>query len=152
MFARSGRTAAAQAPPDVVRGKVVVIGRGRSTQRLLSSGLGRGGFEVESAVEGDEGQALVRLHAPDAVILLDMLAPLDGVSLLEAIRSETTCPVVMLDARDDSAPSIVGFARSANDAPERPNALGDLLSLIGGALRPRRSGFVNAAFALVTRH
>jgi two-component system alkaline phosphatase synthesis response regulator PhoP len=151
MLARSVRMAAAEAPPDVVRGKVIVIGRGRLTQRLLSSGLGRGGFDVESAVDGNEGQALVRLHAPDAVILLDMLAPLDGVSLLEAIRSETTCPVVMLDARDDSAPSIVGFARCANDTAERPNALGELLSLIGGALRPRRAGFVNAAFALVAR-
>jgi DNA-binding response OmpR family regulator len=150
MLARNVRVAATETP-DVVRGKVIVIGRGRLTQRLLSSGLGRGGFEVECAADGDEGQALVRLHSPAAVILLDMLAPLGGVSLLEAIRSETTCPVVMLDARDDSAPSIVGFARCANDTVERPNALGELLSLIGGALRPRRGGLVNAAFSLVTR-
>jgi DNA-binding response OmpR family regulator len=147
MLARSVRMAAAEAPPDVTRGKVIVIGRGRLTQRLLSSGLGRGGFDVESAVDGDEGQALVRRHDPDAVILLDMLAPLDGVSLLEAIRSETACPVVMLDARDDSAPSIVGFARSANDTVERPNALGELLSLIGGALRQRSLRVRDAALA-----
>jgi DNA-binding response OmpR family regulator len=151
MLARNVRMAAAETP-DGVRGKIIVIGRGRQTQRLLASGLGRAGFEVESAAGGDEGQALVRRHCPDAVILLDMLAPLDGVSLLEAIRSETTCPVVMLDASDDSAPSIVGFARCANDTVERPNALGELLSLIGGTLRPRRSGLVNAAFSLVARH
>jgi two-component system response regulator ResD len=152
MLAPIVRTAAAAAPQDGVHGKVIVIGRGQLTQRLLSSGLGRGGFDVESAVDGGAGQALVRLHDPDAVILLDMLAPLDGVSLLEAIRNETECPVVMLDARDDSAPSIVGFSRGAEDGAERPNALGELISLIQSALRPRRHGFMNAAFALVARH
>jgi DNA-binding response OmpR family regulator len=152
MLARIVRTAASAAPPDAVHGKVIVIGRGQLTQRLLSSGLGRGGFDVESAVDGGVGQALVRLHDPDAVILLDMLAPLDGVSLLEAIRNETECPVVMVDARNDSAPSIVGFSRGLDDSAGRPNALGELISLIQGALRPRRHGFMNAAFALVARH
>lgn len=145
------RSAAAEAAPAGLPGKVVVIGRGRLTQRLLSLGLGRGGFDVRSALDGDAGQALVRLHDPDAVILLDMLAPLDGVSLLEAIRSETECTVVMVDARDDSAPSIVGFARGSKDRPDRPNALSELMNHVRQALQPKRPRLFNAARALVAR-
>jgi DNA-binding response OmpR family regulator len=128
---------------------VILIGRGQLTRRILTSSLGRGGFEVESAVEVDAGQELVRQRHPDAVILLDMLAKLGGVSLLQAIRSETTCPVVMVDARDDSAPSIVGFARGADENSERPNGLSELMTQIQSALRPRRAPFFRAACALV---
>jgi len=152
MLARRLRAGAAEASPDGLPGKVVVIGSGRLTQRLLSDGLGLGGFDVESATDGGAGQALVRLHNPDAVILLDMLAQLNGVSLLEAIRSETECPVVMVDARDDSAPSIVGFARGARERPGRPNAVSELMNVIRQALRPKRPRLVSAACALVARH
>jgi len=139
------KSGAAPAHPGAV-GKVIVIGRGRLTQRLLADGLERHGFEVESAVDGLAGQALVRQRHPDAVILLDMLQKLGGVSLLEAIRSETQCPVLMLDARDDSAPSISGFARGADEHSERPGAIAELMLRVQEALRPRRSPFLRLRF------
>ena len=68
-------------------------------RRAAESKLRQRGFDVRSAVDGDEALALALADPPD-LMLLDLLMPKrDGLQVLEALRaSETTrdVPVVIL--------------------------------------------------------
>jgi len=68
-------------------------------RRAAESKLRQRGFDVRSAVDGDEALALALAEPPD-LMLLDLLMPKrDGLQVLQALRaSETTrdVPVVIL--------------------------------------------------------
>lgn len=71
----------------------------RFLRRAAEAKLRQRGFDVRSAVDGDEALALAFADPPD-LLLLDLLMPQrDGLEVLEALRAcETTCavPVVIL--------------------------------------------------------
>jgi len=65
----------------------------REAMRLV---LEEDGHDVEEAVDGENGIALVREHAPD-VVLLDLNIPVvSGSEVLEALRSDPTTAGVLV--------------------------------------------------------
>lgn len=79
--------------------KVVLIEDDRFLRRACEQSLRQQGFDVISAVNGEEGLAAVQRELP-AVVLLDLLMPkLPGVEVLRAIRGNSTTkhiPVIVL--------------------------------------------------------
>lgn len=68
----------------------------------LSFVLGREGFEVSVALDGDEALRVVRSAAPDLMILDLMLPKRNGFEVLKLIRADSalrTLPVIVLTAK-----------------------------------------------------
>jgi PAS domain S-box-containing protein len=100
--------AAAAAPAGVmgdgVAGSVLVIDDDAGVRRLLARMLGKDGFRVLEAADGDQGLAMARSERPD-VITLDVLMPgMDGWGVLAALKNDPALadiPVVMLSIMDE---------------------------------------------------
>jgi CheY-like chemotaxis protein len=109
---------------------VLVIDDDPGFRDLVSRFLGKEGFRVESASDGDEGLARARQLRPD-LITLDVLMPgLDGWSLLAALKAEPALadiPVIMLTIADDRNK---GFALGASEYLTKPLDRGRLAAIL----------------------
>ena len=104
-------------------------------RRATADYLGRNGFEVATAEDGDAGLALWRESAP-ALALLDVMLPgMDGVSLCRAIRAESQIPVILMSARSDPIDIVSGLEAGADDYVTKPFEPAVLAARLRAALR-----------------
>lgn len=104
----------------------------------LSSVLGKHGFEVRHARNGQEAlQALLPdSDAPFHVVLLDLGLPdQDGFEVCSRIRRRTGIPVIMVTARADVRSRIHGLNLGADDYVVKPYDTGELLARIHAVSR-----------------
>jgi two-component system response regulator MtrA len=107
----------------------------RETTRL---GLEAAGFDVETAVDGDDALFRFRRSRPDLVLLDIMLPKRDGLEVCRVIRGESGVPVVMLTARADAIDVVVGLESGADDYVTKPFEMPVLVARIRAALRRAR--------------
>jgi two-component system response regulator MtrA len=110
-----------------------------SIREVVALGLRAAGFEVSTAIDGEEGLARWRAGSPDLVLLDVMLPRLDGLEVCRAIRHESTTPVVMLTARSDTIDVVVGLESGADDYVRKPFEMRELIARVRAALRRQRS-------------
>ena len=120
---RAPREAAPAPTGTKVRGEagtVLVIDDDPATRELLVRMLGKEGFRVLEAGNGEEGIRLARTDRPD-VITLDVLMPgLDGWGVLATLKDDpalAAIPVVMLTITDERT---LGFALGATEYLTKP--------------------------------
>jgi hypothetical protein len=101
-------------------GSVLVIDDDPPTREILVRMLGKEGFRVLEAANGEEGLRLARSERPD-VITLDVLMPgMDGWGVLAALKGDPSLaaiPVVMLTITDERT---LGFALGAAEYLTKP--------------------------------
>jgi DNA-binding response OmpR family regulator len=120
--------------------RVLLVDDDRELTAMLSEYLGREGFEVSLASDGNE--ALARLtepgaeRPPDLVVLDVMLPGRNGLDVLRALRSrEAPPPVLMLTARGDDVDRIVGLELGADDYLAKPFNPRELVARMRAVLR-----------------
>lgn len=105
---------------------------------FLSYNLLRSGYDVRTAINGQEGVEVARAFSPD-LILLDMMMPeMDGVETCEKIRSITELENVMvafLTARGEDYSQIAGFDAGADDYILKPIKPKVLMSRVNALLK-----------------
>lgn len=108
-----------------------------SNRKLITLLLGRVGYKVLTAPNGEEGLILAKAEHPD-VILLDIIMPvMDGHEMLLRLkRDPDTCeiPVIMLTARGTDQDIATSFKRGAVFHLDKPYETTDLLQKIQVAL------------------
>ncbi|UWQ94534.1 response regulator [Rhodobacteraceae bacterium M385] len=93
---------------------VLAIDDSKTMRSLLSTALGRVGYSVELAEDGNEGLERFANGDPDVVITDINMPNLDGFGFIEAARSLTRDRVVpILVLTTESAPELRARARSA---------------------------------------
>jgi CheY-like chemotaxis protein len=117
------RAAPAAEPPATgtgAAGTVLIVDDDPAARNLLAWFLGREGFRVEHAGDGEEALRRARTVRPD-VITLDVLMPgMDGWAVLAALKADgelAPIPVVMLSVLDERH---MGFALGASDYLTKP--------------------------------
>src|SRR5574341_847829 len=95
-------------------GRVLLVDDEPDIRRLLSRYLGRLGYIVQEAADGEEAVALVKAESPD-VVVTDMAMPrLDGLGLLERLRSvDPGLPVIVLPGHGSFENVIAAMRRGA---------------------------------------
>jgi DNA-binding response OmpR family regulator len=94
------------------------------------------GFRVISAGKGQEGVALARTEAPDAVILDLMLPDLNGYTVCEQLRRIAPhVPIVMLTARSQETDKIRGLDAGADDYVTKPFSVNELIARMRAIFR-----------------
>ncbi|MCP4655772.1 MAG: response regulator [bacterium] len=114
---------------------VLVIDDDLAVQDLLRDLLGREGYRLATAGDGEEGLRLARELRP-ATIILDVIMPQeDGWAVLNALKSDpelAAIPVIIASVLDDEKK---GYALGADDYLTKPmdrRRLADLLHRFGG--------------------
>jgi DNA-binding response OmpR family regulator len=99
------------------------------------------GFRVISAGEGQEGIALARSEAPDAIILDLMLPDVNGYAVCEQLRRiNAYVPIVMLTARSQETDKIRGLDSGADDYVTKPFSVNELIARMRAILRRAARG------------
>ena len=108
---------------------------------LLDYNLGKEGFRVERAADGEEALLKIEEEPPDLIILDWMLPKVSGVEVCRQVRAgaETRrTPVIMLTARGEEADKVRGLDTGADDYVVKPFAMGELTARIRALLRRSR--------------
>jgi DNA-binding response OmpR family regulator len=109
--------------------RVLLIEDYRPLQNSLAKGLREEGLAVDVTGDGNEGLWYATSNDYDVIILDLMLPGLDGLSLLERLRSQgKQSPVLILTARDSVPDRVKGLNLGADDYLVKPFAVEELLA------------------------
>jgi two-component system phosphate regulon response regulator PhoB len=117
---------------------VLVVEDDESIIELLRYNLGKEGYRVEVATDGDEALVVVEETNPDLVLLDWMIPKVPGIEVCRRIRSRTesrNVPIIMLTARDAESERIRGLDTGADDYITKPFAMNELLARVRAVLR-----------------
>ncbi|MGV0820296.1 response regulator [Martelella sp. AMO21009] len=118
---------------------ILVVDDDPEIRRLVATLLSREGFDVRTAENGSELDDILRMVHPDLIILDLMLPGEDGLSICRRVRSEGTCPILMLTAKSDEMDRVVGLEVGADDYVSKPFGPRELLARVRALLRRARS-------------
>ncbi len=109
------------------------------------------GFRVISATSGQEGIALARNEAPDAIVLDLMLPDMNGYAVCEEIRRiDALVPIIMLTARSQETDKIRGLDSGADDYVTKPFSVNELIARMRAILRRAARGAAGGAPEMLT--
>ena len=101
--------------------KILVVDDEQSIVTLLQYNLQQAGFEVITAMDGEEGKNLAISEKPDFIILDLMLPKLDGIEVCKILRqSKLMMPILMLTAKDEEFDKVLGLELGADDYMTKP--------------------------------
>lgn len=119
---------------------ILVIEDEASIQNILRIFLEDAGYQVTLADDGMDGIAAFHKDSFDLVLLDIMMPRLDGYSVCEMIRNESSTPVILLTALDDEDNQMKGFNLLADDYITKPFSMPLVLKRMEAVLRRARSG------------
>lgn len=93
------------------------------------------GYRVISATDGLDAVRKTREMLPDIVLLDIMMPEMDGYETLQAIREESTVPVIMLTARSEESDKVKGLDLGADDYITKPFSPRELISRVKAVIR-----------------
>ncbi len=102
---------------------------------LLSKFLGRHGYRVSIAHNGNEMAQILETSRVSLVILDLMLPGEDGLVLCRRLRATSTLPVIMLTAMADEVDRIIGLEMGADDYIAKVANPRELLARVRAVLR-----------------
>ena len=116
--------------------RILVIEDQKRLQTSLRRGLEEEGYEVASALNGEEGYYLATTKPCDAVVLDLMLPGRDGLSILQDLRvTGFKKPVLILTSRDAVDDRVAGLDAGADDYLVKPFAFAELVARLRVMLR-----------------
>lgn len=122
------------APPGGFQ--VLVVEDDEQMLRFLRVTLGVNGYRVSEATTGAAALAFAQSRRPDLVILDLGLPDLDGVAVVQKLRTWLNCPIVVVSARQQEGDKVQALDAGANDYLTKPFGTSELLARLRAALRP----------------
>ena len=114
---------------------ILVVEDESSLARILGDTLRGAGYDVAIASNGIEGLELFKARCPDLIIADIMLPEMDGLTMVEKIRTESNnTEVLFLSARSGADDVIAGFHSGGNDYMRKPFSLDELLVRVAALL------------------
>lgn len=126
------------AEPKQTKIKILIIEDDPDIVELLEYNLGRDGFEVVTARDGELGIREAERCRP-AVILLDLMLPrVDGLEVCRTLRSRPATkdvPIIMVTAKGEESDIVLGLGIGADDYVVKPFSPKTISARIRAVLR-----------------
>ena len=114
---------------------ILVVEDESTLARILGDTLRSAGYDVAIASNGIEGLELFKARCPDLIIADIMMPEMDGLTMVEKIRTESNnTEVLFLSARSGAEDVIAGFHSGGNDYMRKPFSLDELLARVAALL------------------
>ena len=105
---------------DMNKIKVLLIEDDRSISNFITATMDREGYKIMHALNGREGLSLSTSFCPN-VILLDLGLPdMDGLEVLQKLRSWSDVPVIIISARTKEQEKVSALDLGADDYITKP--------------------------------
>jgi CheY-like chemotaxis protein len=118
--------------------KIVVAEDDDAIAHMVNMALGDAGFLCLRARDGEEALNIVRMHAPDLLVLDVMMPRLDGMEVARRIKSDvilSRTPILMLTALGDVDNKVDGFEAGADDYLVKPFDLREFAARVKALIR-----------------
>ncbi|WP_449537220.1 winged helix-turn-helix domain-containing protein [Ferdinandcohnia sp. Marseille-Q9671] len=116
--------------------KVLVVDDEQSIITLLQYNLQQAGYEVITALDGEEGLQKAIDESPQIIVLDLMLPKLDGIEVCKQLRqSKVDIPILMLTAKDDEFDKVLGLELGADDYMTKPFSPREVVARVKAILR-----------------
>jgi two-component system phosphate regulon response regulator PhoB len=125
--------------------KILIVEDEHAQMELLVYNFQSDGYEVFSAMDGEEGKLLAEENRPDLIVLDWMLPKLSGIELCRQLKrgaNTKEIPIVMLTARGEENDKVRGLDTGADDYMVKPYSVAELLARARALIR--RAGGINA--------
>ena len=116
---------------------VLVVDDEPAMLRVLRAALDARGYEVRTAMSGEQAINAVATQAPDLVMLDLGLPDIDGVEVCRRIRSWSQVPILVLSAEGSDDRKVRALDEGADDYVTKPFSMPELLARVRVALRHR---------------
>ena len=123
-----------------VTADVLVVDDDPRICRVLANYLGREGYGVRTAVDGEEMRRRVREGPPDLVVLDLMLPDEDGLTLARELRAHSTVPIIILTGKTGTVEEVAALEVGADDYITKPFNERNLLAHVHSVLRRAAHG------------
>ena len=105
------------------KGKILVVDDEIYIVHILDFSLGMEGYEVITALDGEQALEKVKNEKPDLIVLDIMMPKLDGYEVCKNIKSSAETqhiPVILLSAKGRNVDQKLGFDVGADDYITKP--------------------------------
>jgi two-component system response regulator RegX3 len=115
--------------------KILIIEDERPLAEAVEFSLEKEGFDVDIALDGENGWRMCEDGSYDLILLDLMLPGIDGMEVCRRIRREQATPVIMLTAKDSDVDKILGLEMGADDYVTKPFNMRELVARVRAVLR-----------------
>ena len=105
------------------KGKILVVDDEIYIVHILDFSLGMEGYEVVTALDGEQALEKVKTEKPDLIVLDIMMPKLDGYEVCKNIKANSATqniPVILLSAKGRNVDQKMGFDVGADDYITKP--------------------------------
>lgn len=115
--------------------KILVVDDEKMILKGITFSLEQDGFEVDTALDGQEALDLAKSKEYDLIVLDVMLPKIDGLNVCQQIREFSVVPIIMLTAKGDDMDKILGLEYGADDYMTKPFNILELKARIRAIFR-----------------
>jgi len=121
----------------MAKGRILVVDDEIYIVHILDFSLGMEGYEVVTALDGEQALEKARAEKPDLIVLDIMMPKLDGYETCKRLKADATTkdiPVILLSAKGRNVDQKVGFEVGADDYITKPFSPRKLVERINAIL------------------
>ncbi len=107
---------------------VLVVEDDKPIRNLITTTLKMNAYRFITAGKGNEAIMLSASHKPDIIILDLGLPDIDGVEVIEHIRTWSDVPIIIVSARSEDRDKIMALDKGADDYLTKPFSVEELLA------------------------
>jgi two-component system alkaline phosphatase synthesis response regulator PhoP len=115
--------------------KILVVDDKKELRDLLKQYLNQEGFEVATAMNGQQALFVAREQKPDLIVLDLMMPEMGGYEFLHAYSREADTPTIILTAKTEENDKVLGLELGADDYVTKPFSMRELTARIRAVLR-----------------
>jgi two-component system OmpR family response regulator len=116
--------------------RILVVEDDKKIASFVVNGLKQSGFAVDHASDGEQGLFQAQTVAYDAAVVDLMLPKLDGLGLIQQLRTHGThTPILILSAKASVDDRVRGLQAGGDDYLTKPFAFSELLARVQALIR-----------------
>ena len=115
--------------------RILIVDDDGNIANLIRLLLENEGFEICTAQRGDTALDDFHREQPDLILLDIMLPGMDGWQVCRTIRQESSVPIIMLTAKDETFDKVLGLELGADDYITKPFDNKELIARVKAVLR-----------------
>jgi two-component system copper resistance phosphate regulon response regulator CusR len=121
--------------------RLLVVEDDNTIRDFLTRALAESGFRVDACAQGCEAEKLALEGVHDAFVVDLTLPDIDGLDLIQRLRSQgVTSPVLILSARRSVDERVLGLEKGGDDYMTKPFAVAELQARLRALLRRSTPG------------
>jgi len=114
---------------------ILIVEDEHAISQVLRAYLEKASFKTSIVSDGSEAMDYFHAIQPDLVLLDVMLPEIDGWTILQEIRMQSNCPVIMLTALHEVQHRLTGLNKGADDYISKPFVGDEVVARVKAVLR-----------------